>query len=80
MGRSDSETDRTSVPVHSVRIGGIPGTHEVHFADAGETLTFSHRALSREVFARGAIRAAQFIAGKAPGRYSMEDLVEQAHA
>ncbi len=68
------EADR--VHIHSVRMGGIPGDHQVYFAMADEVVTLSHRALSRKVFARGAVRAAQFIVGRDKGLYTMDDLVE----
>jgi 4-hydroxy-tetrahydrodipicolinate reductase len=68
------ESDR--VHIHSVRIGGIPGDHDVHFATADEVVTLSHRALSRTVFARGAVLAAQFVVGREKGLYGMNDLVE----
>ncbi len=76
-GRGDAagpEVDR--VHIHSVRIGGIPGDHQVHFAMPDEVVTLSHRALSRNVFARGAVRAARFIVGRHKGLYTMDDLVE----
>jgi len=76
-GRGDAagpESDR--VHIHSVRIGGIPGDHYVHFATPDEVVTLSHRALSRSVFARGAVRAAQFIVRRDKGLYTMNDLVE----
>lgn len=80
-GRSpSSETTGNHVTVHSVRAGGIPGTHEVHFATEDEVLTFTHRALSREVFASGAIRAAGFLTGRRNGMFGMKNLLEHAHA
>lgn len=62
------------IPAQSIRIGGIPGQHDVYFGTAEEVVCISHRALSRKVFARGALRAAKFISDRAPGMYSMEDL------
>jgi 4-hydroxy-tetrahydrodipicolinate reductase len=62
------------VRTHSVRAGGIPGEHHVHFAMDDEVVTISHQALSRELFARGALRAVQFIVGKPSGMFSMHDL------
>lgn len=64
------------VPIHSVRVGGVPGDHQVIFAADEEIITLSHRALSRSVFARGSIRAARFVLGRAAGLYRMHDLVE----
>jgi len=67
--------DVGDVPIHSIRAGDIPGDHEVVFAGDEEVLTLGHRAISRQVFARGAIRAARFLAGREPGLYRMADLV-----
>lgn len=77
---SSSETKGKVISVHSVRAGGIPGTHEVHFASDGEIITFTHRAISRTVFAEGALRAARFIVGRDPGLYGMSDLLERLNA
>ncbi|MEE9269267.1 MAG: 4-hydroxy-tetrahydrodipicolinate reductase [Candidatus Krumholzibacteria bacterium] len=75
-GRGERE-DRP-VHIHSLRLGGVPGEHHVLFANREEVITLSHRAISRQVFARGAIRAAHFITSKKRGFYSMEDLLEDA--
>jgi 4-hydroxy-tetrahydrodipicolinate reductase len=58
-----------------VRGGDIVGEHTVLFAGMGEHLALSHRATDRAVFARGALRAALWLASKPPGRYFMRDLV-----
>lgn len=58
----------------SIRGGGIFGIHTVWAMSDEETLTFTHQALNRAVFARGAVRAAAWIAGKKPGLYSMKDI------
>jgi len=68
------ERARRVVHTHSVRAGGIPGEHHVHFATDDEVVTISHQALSRELFARGALRAVRFIVGKPSGMFSMQDL------
>ena len=60
----------------SVRGGSITGDHDVIFAGIDETLTLSHVAYSREVFAKGGIAAAQYLAGKEPGLYSMQDVIK----
>ena len=62
------------IRAHSARLGGVPGEHHVYFATDDEVVTVSHRALSRDAFARGALRAACFVAGKDRGLYTMEDL------
>lgn len=69
--RSSSE-----IGIHSVRGGTIVGEHEVIFAGTNETVTLSHSAQSREVFASGAISAAIYMKDKAPGLYSMKDVIE----
>jgi 4-hydroxy-tetrahydrodipicolinate reductase len=57
----------------SVRAGDIVGEHTVVFGGIGERLEFIHRAHSRDTFARGALRAARWLAGKKPGLYGMPD-------
>jgi 4-hydroxy-tetrahydrodipicolinate reductase len=64
-------------PTHSLRMGGVPGDHSVHFANDGEVLSFTHRALARNVFALGALRAALFASKARPGFYSFEDVLRQ---
>ena len=58
-----------------VRGGGIVGQHDVLFAGSQEVLTFSHTALDRSLFARGAVAAAKWVAGKQAGLYSMRDVL-----
>jgi 4-hydroxy-tetrahydrodipicolinate reductase len=58
-----------------VRAGDIVGEHAVLFAGIGESLTLSHRTTDRAIFARGALRAAAWLASRPPGRYFMRDLV-----
>jgi 4-hydroxy-tetrahydrodipicolinate reductase len=62
--------------VHSLRMGGIPGDHAVLYSMEGEVLKIEHRALSRECFAAGALRAAAFAAETPPGIYSMLDVLK----
>ena len=64
-----------SIGFASLRGGSVAGDHDVIFAGEGERLTLAHRAESRAIFARGAIRAAQWLVGRAPGRYSMNDVL-----
>jgi 4-hydroxy-tetrahydrodipicolinate reductase len=63
------------VPIQSIRQGEVVGDHTVRFAGPGERLELTHRATSREIFARGALRAAQWIIGKPAGLYSMQDVL-----
>jgi 4-hydroxy-tetrahydrodipicolinate reductase len=60
----------------SVRGGTVAGEHDVIFAGREERLILSHRAESRMIFARGALAAARFLAGKPAGLYSMRDVIE----
>lgn len=60
----------------SLRGGGVVGHHEVLFASADSTITISHQAYDRSIFAKGALTAARWAAqGRAPGFYTMEDVV-----
>jgi len=63
------------IGIHSMRIGDVVGDHTVIFATEGERLEFTHRASSRDTFARGALRAAQFLAGKKPDFYTLQDVL-----
>ncbi len=63
--------------ISSVRGGSIVGEHEVLFCGPEETVTIAHSAQSRGVFADGAVRAALFLAGCAPGYYTMSDLLRK---
>jgi 4-hydroxy-tetrahydrodipicolinate reductase len=63
------------IGLHAVRAGGVFGDHTVLIAGPQERLELIHRAGSRVLFAEGALRAALFVAGKPPGRYSMADVL-----
>nr|MBO4517699.1 4-hydroxy-tetrahydrodipicolinate reductase [Clostridia bacterium] len=69
--------DRNEIGIHAVRGGTIVGEHQVIFAGDNETLTFTHQAESRDVFAAGAIKAARFIANKKQGLFDMKDLLAE---
>ena len=69
--------DEAEIGIHSVRGGTIVGEHEVIFAGNNEMITISHSAMSREIFAAGAVRAAAFIVGKPAGTYSMSDVINE---
>ncbi len=72
-GMAKREADE--IAVHAVRRGNIVGIHEVLVSTDYETITIKHEAHSRTLFAEGAIAAADFIAGKAPGLYDMTSLI-----
>ena len=67
--------DKNEIGIHAIRGGTIVGEHDIMFAGRDEILTISHTAMSKEVFAFGAVNAAVFMCGKAPGLYNMKDMV-----
>jgi 4-hydroxy-tetrahydrodipicolinate reductase len=69
------ERSKKEIALFSVRAGDIVGEHTVIFGGIGERLEFIHRAHSRDTFARGAIRAAQWLAKRKPGLYGMQDVL-----
>ncbi len=71
----EARPSANSLPIHSLRAGDVVGDHEVIFAGPGERLELTHRASSRETFARGALQAARWVIGKSPELYSMEDVL-----
>jgi 4-hydroxy-tetrahydrodipicolinate reductase len=69
------ERSRTEIGVMSLRSGDVVGEHTVSFGTLGERLELTHRAHSRDTFARGALRAARFMVDRPPGLYSMHDVL-----
>jgi 4-hydroxy-tetrahydrodipicolinate reductase len=67
--------DKDEIGIFAVRGGDVIGDHTIHLLGPGERLELTHRATSRDLFARGALRAARFLAGKPPGRYTMADVL-----
>lgn len=76
-GREGITGERTSneIGMHAMRGGSIVGEHTVFYVGMDDRLELTHRASSRDVFARGAVSAAEFLAGKAPGLYTMYDVL-----
>ncbi len=66
---------KNEIGIHSVRGGTIVGEHDVIYAGRDEVITLSHQALSKEVFAVGALRAAKFLCGKPAGLYDMNSIM-----
>jgi 4-hydroxy-tetrahydrodipicolinate reductase len=69
------ERPAREIGVQAVRGGDIVGEHTVYFCGEGERLELTHRATAREQFARGAVRAAAWVAGRAPGLHDMADVL-----
>jgi 4-hydroxy-tetrahydrodipicolinate reductase len=69
------ERKRSEVGVHSLRGGDVVGDHTVIFAGPGERIELTHKASDRAVFARGALRAAQWVIAQKPGVYDMQDVL-----
>ena len=67
--------DKNEIGIHAVRGGGIVGEHEVIFASGFETVSLSHLATDRSVFADGAVKAALYIANKKSGLFNMNDVI-----
>ena len=72
-----SEKRDREIGIHAVRGGTLPGEHSVLFIGHDEVLEIKHTAQSRQIFAFGALRAAQYIAGKPAGLYTMADMISQ---
>lgn len=64
------------IDIHAIRAGDIVGEHTVIWAGPGEVLELTHKALSRETFAGGALKAAKFVVKAKPGKYSMNDVLQ----
>lgn len=65
-----------SIGFASLRGGSVAGDHTVHFLADNERLSLSHLAENRAIFAKGAVRAAQWLIGKGPGRYTMPQVLD----
>jgi len=76
-GREGITGERTAneVGIHSLRGGDVVGEHTALFAGMGERLEITHRATDRAIFARGAVRAAQWVTSQAPGVYDMQHVL-----
>jgi 4-hydroxy-tetrahydrodipicolinate reductase len=69
------ERTRSEVGIHSLRGGDVVGDHTVLMAGTGERLELTHRASDRAIYARGALRAAQWVVSRKPGVYDMQDVL-----
>lgn len=77
IGRKGKEALRKkgTIGIQALRLGDTVGEHSVMFGTTGETITISHSAHSRDTFAAGAVKAALWLVGKKPARYSMADVL-----
>lgn len=75
VGRHKDGMRGSEIGIHSLRYGSEVGTHEIIISTGNETITLRHEAENRVLFAEGALAAAAFLLGKAPGLYDMRDIV-----
>ena len=73
--RIDGVREEGSIGFASLRAGGVIGEHTVLFASDDETLTLSHSAIDRSLFAKGAVAAAAWVRSRPPGLYDMQDVL-----
>jgi 4-hydroxy-tetrahydrodipicolinate reductase len=74
-GREGIAPRGKEIGIHAVRAGDITGDHTVLFAGNSERIEIRHMAHSRQIFAKGAVRAAEWVCGQEPGIYSMDDVL-----
>jgi len=67
--------EKTEIGIHAVRGGTIVGEHDIIFAGRDEVIEFNHKAMSKDIFAVGAVKAAKFLAGQKAGFYTMKDVM-----
>lgn len=76
LGRSGmGKRTREEIGFHAIRRGNVPGIHEVIVSTDTQAITLRHEVYDRALFADGALSAARFLAGKAPGMYTMTDII-----
>ncbi|MDI6787625.1 MAG: dihydrodipicolinate reductase C-terminal domain-containing protein, partial [Planctomycetota bacterium] len=64
------------IPIHSLRVGDVVGDHMVVYSCLGERIELTHRVHTRDVFARGALQAARFLAHVRAGLYTISDVLK----
>lgn len=75
IGNPEGKIDPDALHLSSLRVGDEPGTHTVMIDSKEDAIILEHRARSREGFAKGAVRAAEWIIGREPGLYTMNDFI-----
>ena len=73
--RERKKREKNEIGIQAVRGGSIVGDHEVIFAGLDEVIEIKHTAYSKGIFAKGAVEAAKFLAGKPAGKYDMKDVI-----
>ena len=77
LGRSGMEKrDKNDIGIHAIRMGNVIGRHEVSVGTDSQTITLTHEAHDRALFAEGAVTAGLFLLGKPAGFYTMQDMVK----
>lgn len=71
----EGKREKNEIGISSLRLGSVVGIHEVHIHTGTQCLTLRHEAVTRAMLADGAVDAARFMAGKAPGLYTMESML-----
>lgn len=77
-GYSDDVRDSNTIGFSTVRAGDVVGDHTVLFASEGERIEITHKASNRLTFAKGAVRAAEWLSGRPSGLYDMADVLDLA--
>ena len=77
MGRSgQARREPDEIGIHALRMGNLPGIHEVILTTDTQSITLKHETYDRALFAEGALEAARFLVGKPAGMYNMNDVVK----
>lgn len=77
VGRHENgKRKQNEIGIHSVRMGGEVGTHEIIFALGSQVITIKHEAENRSLFAEGAVSAAEFLVNRKAGLYCMDDIID----
>ena len=76
VGRRDHGKRGGEIGIHSLRYGSEVGTHEIILSTGSETITLKHEAENRSLFAQGALAAAAYLLGRAPGLYDIQDIIK----
>lgn len=76
LGQVIADATKREIPIHAIRLGDIVGDHTVIFCGNSERIEIKHQAHTRDLFVLGALKAAKWVFGKAPGLYSMQHVLK----